>query len=135
MLQFTLDLVTNVDVVDEQHQEIFRRINEMSDMGAKLFTDEEVQSTLDFLGAYVIEHFKAEEDLMIKWDYPKYDHHKGEHEKFLEEFTRFRGDFSKMGSTVSYTLSLVEHIVNWIVTHIKQSDKDMAKHINEQMQK
>ena len=132
MLQFTLDLVTNVEIVDEQHKEIFRRINDMSDMGAKLFTDEEVQETLDFLGAYVVEHFKAEEELMIKWDYPRCDEHKNEHTKFLDEFARFRREFNTMGSTVSYTLSLVEHIVNWIVTHIKQSDKDMAKHINEQ---
>ena len=132
MLQFTLDLVTNVKIVDEQHKEIFRRINEMSDMGARLFADEEVQDTLDFLGAYVIEHFKAEEDLMIKWKYPNYESHKNEHAKFLEDFTSFRHDFNTMGSTVSFTLSLVEHMVNWIVTHIKQSDKEMAKHINEQ---
>jgi len=132
MLKFTLDLVTNVESVDEQHKEIFRRLNEMSDMGTKLFTDEEVQKTLDFLGEYVVNHFKAEEDLMQKSSYPNYSSHKHEHDKFLESFTKYRHEFQDMGSTVSYTLGLVEHIVDWIVTHIKQSDKEMAKYVNAQ---
>jgi len=83
-----------VKVIDDQHKELFRRVN-------KLFDDVSrgnvttVLETLDFLNSYVIYHFSAEEQLMAKANYPELESHKNEHEWFKSEILSIREQVEK----------------------------------------
>jgi len=129
MLEFTPDLETNVTSVDDQHKEIIKLINDLSEMGAKSFTLEELTKTLDFLGDYAIRHFHDEEELMRKWKYPRYEEHKEMHKKFISIFDELKAELLRKGPSVEFVFQVNKSIVNWIMLHIKQADKAMAAYI------
>ena len=131
MVQFTPDLITHVDTIDDQHREIFKRVNEIALMGNNVFTDDKVMATLDFLASYVVEHFMAEEILMIECRDPNYEFHRSEHTNFINYYKKTRDEFNKIGSSVTYMLGLIEYIVSWILNHITVTDKQMAQHVRE----
>jgi len=132
MLEFTPDFETHVTSVDDQHREIIKLINDLSEMGAKSFTLEELTKTLNFLGDYAIRHFRDEEELMQKWKYPRYEAHKNMHKKFISVFGGLKAELAKEGPSVEFVFKVNKSIVNWIMLHIKQADKAMAAYIIEQ---
>jgi len=121
-----------VKVIDDQHKELFRRVN-------KLFDDVSrgnvttVLETLDFLNSYVIYHFSAEEQLMDKSrTYPELESHKNEHEWFKSEILSIREQVEKNGLGVSLTLRLNKLLVSWLINHVTKTDVKFAPYLKEE---
>ncbi|HEY6099471.1 MAG TPA: hemerythrin domain-containing protein, partial [Anaeromyxobacter sp.] len=58
-LDFDPVLFTGVDEIDAQHRELFDRIGRLLEASRHRRSREEVVRLLEFLGAYVVEHFAA----------------------------------------------------------------------------
>ena len=129
MLVFSPDLRINISDIDEQHEEIFNRVNSFADMGAQSFSKEEIDEAMRFLGAYVARHFVDEEALMQEWSYPGYYAHKEEHINFTATFAEIQKEYERNGPSMTLAFSLMDVVQNWIVTHIKDSDKKMAEYV------
>jgi len=120
-----------VKVIDDQHKELFRRVN-------KLFEDVSkgnvatVLETLDFLNSYVIYHFSAEEQLMARSEYPELEMHRKEHEWFKKEVLSIREQVQKDGLGVSLTLKLNKLLVSWLIDHVTKTDIKFAPYIREE---
>ncbi|MBF0518901.1 MAG: hemerythrin family protein [Nitrospirae bacterium] len=123
-------LSTGVELLDKQHKEIIARINTLLTM-----TDEEKEQELDkllrFFGGYVIDHFNAEESYMIKHKYPRYDEHKEEHMKFLKSYSSLKRLFDKEGATELIITATQNQAVDWLVKHIRHTDRDVADFLRE----
>ena len=132
MIQFTPDLMTNVAKIDEQHKELFNRLNTVIQLGGKSYGKEETEKTLDFLGQYIIKHFAEEEYLQRRSNYSKYDWHKGQHQQYVNEFQRLKAEYLKRGISPMFTLQLHNYMIKWIVRHIKNDDVEFGRHINMQ---
>ena len=76
------NLSVGVNEIDNQHKELFNRINNLLDACTRGKGSEEIKRTLNFLSDYVISHFGTEENLMVRYNYPDYTSHKEKHEKF-----------------------------------------------------
>jgi len=132
MIAITPDLLTHVAEIDEQHKELFDRINavELELIGAKSITKEAAQKTLDFLGSYIIEHFGFEEELQRKSGYPKYGWHRAMHQWYIAEFRKVKEEYEKNGPSEAFTLLLDRSIKNWISKHIRNVDTEFGKYLN-----
>ena len=122
MIALTKDMEVGVALIDEQHKELVDRINDITSMGLQSASKEEIQKTLDFLGQYVVKHFKDEEALQRKCNYPQYELHRALHNNFIAEFQKLKEEFAANGASVKYTMTLNSLIVSWIVKHIKNVD-------------
>jgi len=127
----TEDLKTGVAKIDEQHQELIDRINELKTMGSQVFSKEEIQKTLDLLGEYVIKHFADEEQLQNQNNYPKYEMHKELHKNFVKEFLKMQEEFASNGSSLKFSLELTQVVINWLIKHIKMADVEFGRYYKE----
>ncbi|MCL2617038.1 MAG: hemerythrin family protein [Defluviitaleaceae bacterium] len=131
MVNFTPDLETHVPKIDNQHKELFKRINEVVAMGAKSVNKEETDKTLVLLGDYIKEHFRDEEELQKKSGYPKYEWHRDQHKQYIDSFNKLKAEYTKNGPSAMFTLQLNKSIIEWIVKHIKHVDIELGKFINQ----
>jgi hemerythrin len=120
-----------VKVIDDQHKELFKRINKLFDDVSKGNVTT-VLDTLDFLNSYVIYHFSAEEQLMAKANYPELESHKNEHEWFKSEILSIREQVERNGLGVSLTLKLNKLLVSWLINHVTKTDVRFAPYVKEE---
>lgn len=80
-------LSTGVRNIDDQHKELFDKINNLLAACREGKGKEEVAKVMQFLSDYVIDHFGTEERYMVTYRYPDYPSHKARHEEFVEGFS------------------------------------------------
>jgi hemerythrin len=97
MIKFTSDLETKVSKIDEQHKELFDRINKVIALGEGSVTQEETEKTLNLLGDYISEHFRDEEELQRTSGYPQYEWHRGQHKLYVDSFRTLKSEYHKNG--------------------------------------
>jgi len=131
MINFTPDLETKVDYIDQQHKELFKRINDVASLGAKSYSKEETDKTINLLGEYIIEHFRDEEELQKKYGYPKYEWHCEQHKLYIDTFNKLKAEYIANGPSANFTLQLNKSIIDWIVKHIRYVDVELGKFINQ----
>ena len=130
-MNFTPDLLTNVEFIDNQHKELFKRINDVVALGVKSISKEETEKTLNFLSSYIVKHFNDEEALQRQVGYPKNEWHRSQHQFYISECNKLKAEYSANGPSAQFTLLLNKSIIEWIVKHIKNVDVDLGRHINE----
>jgi len=131
MIKFSPDLETKVPKIDEQHKELFKRINDVIAMGAKSVTKEETDKTFKMLGDYITQHFRDEEELQRKSGYPKLDWHRQQHQLYIDSFNKLKKEYDQNGPSAAFTLQLNKSIIDWIVKHIRHVDIELGKFLNE----
>ena len=127
MITLTKDMEIGIAEIDEQHKELIDRINALPSMGSKSYSPEETQKTLDLLGRYVVQHFGDEEAYQKECNYPKYEWHKGIHQKFIDDFIKIKEEFIKNGASLRFTLDLNRYLDSWIVRHITHVDVEFGR--------
>jgi hemerythrin len=106
--------------IDEQHQQIFKYINQLH-AALKLEKDEkEINEVLLGLMEYSIYHFKLEEQMMEQVNYPQYESHKEEHQIFIDRLTKLEIDLKNHNKSI--TLRLLKFLKVWFSGHILNID-------------
>jgi hemerythrin len=123
-----------VELVDKQHQELFKRLGDFiqtvrSDK-EKLEKKEEVEKTLSFMGEYVVTHFDAEEALQQKYNYPDFEQHHQIHEEFKAEVAEFQKKYSENVYDEDFLLEFSGRLLTWLINHVASTDQDIGEHIN-----
>ena len=120
------NLSVGVNEIDNQHKELFNRINNLLDACTRGKGSEEVKRTLNFLSDYVISHFGTEESLMVRYNYPDYTSHKEKHEKFKNEFTELKMKIEKEDTGLLTTIGTNHLLIDWWLNHIGKVDKALG---------
>ncbi len=128
-VEWTQDLAVGVKVIDEQHKEIFRRVDVLLDACKSGKGKAEVGEILKFLEDYVDEHFAAEEAIQVRHSYPDYATHKQEHEDFIKSVGKLNKKFEKEGPSLTMVLETNTVVVGWLVKHIKKTDMELGKYL------
>lgn len=113
------------DVIDRQHQELFRRFESLVEALAR-GERAEVEPLFEFLGSYVVEHFADEERLMAEASYPELDVHRAAHEAFRKEFSELVKDYERKGPTPLVALTLHNWLSDWLRRHVTTVDQRLA---------
>ncbi len=122
-------LCVGVDEIDEDHQ----RLTDIYNLFVQAVNDKKPpdyqEALLEELIRFALWHFKHEERLMLKHNYPGFDEHKDDHLYLEGVIDALRHTF--IGPQAAATQQEVEHLERWIFEHILASDMAMAKHITE----
>lgn len=126
-VKWTPNISVNHPVIDEQHKELFNRIQDLIMSIGSENTVEEVETVIKFLADYIVIHFTTEENYMQLCHDPNYPYHKAAHEKFKKNFQQIKEYYKKNGGSLYLTLRIQEEIVNWFIHHIKKMDQKLAR--------
>ncbi len=117
-LNWTHDLDTGIDWIDEQHQQIVDYINELYE--AREGNDHgQVGEVIEKLADYTVNHFSEEEEMMEAAGYRLTDLHKKVHEKFIAEVTALQ---KRHNAGQDASEDLLKMLENWLFSHIRSND-------------
>ncbi len=120
-VEWTTDLETGVDLIDEQHRMLFKLINDLHDAATDDASDPDmVTDAMYTLSDYVAEHFGDEEALMAEHAYPGLAAHHDMHQRLTARTLHFMTQFVN-GEGVSLA-ELAEFLGNWLQGHIIEQD-------------
>lgn len=130
-LEWDKSLATGIDSIDDQHKELFSRMNQLVLAMREGKGKNEVIKTLDFLEDYVIKHFTEEEEIQKKNNYPQYNIQHEEHEKFKKELKDLRKVFETTGVSAIFVINTQQTMTTWWRKHISNLDKDLGKFLGD----
>ncbi|MBL0058649.1 MAG: hemerythrin family protein [Elusimicrobia bacterium] len=126
-LQWLEHYRTGLPLIDQQHQEFFRRLNAFNEALEEGRRKEAVIQALTFLLDYASLHFRAEERGMEEAGFPGLAAHREKH-RLLEERTRTLLDRYRRGELfLAMQVSLL--LSEWIVQHILHEDMAYVPHL------
>ncbi|MCA9773446.1 MAG: hemerythrin family protein [Myxococcales bacterium] len=125
-IRWTEDLAVGVGSIDQQHQEIFRRVDALLVAISRGQGKDVIDDTLVFLQEYVATHFRAEETLLRRRRYPELDAHLALHAEFERTLEDFKERFEREGVTGRMILEVVAVLTNWLEHHIAIEDKKIG---------
>jgi|WetSurMetagenome_2_1015567.scaffolds.fasta_scaffold1374844_1 hemerythrin len=121
-------LSVGIQEIDDQHKELFDRINHLLRTIGELHAQGELKKTLDFMEEYALLHFGLEEEQMILANYGGYGEHKGQHDHMREEIEELRNRLVNEGPNEKLLVYAQELLVDWLQRHIRSIDMKMARH-------
>jgi len=124
-------LESGVPAIDDQHKQLFVAVNAFQQAHSSGQGPEHIRATLDFLVNYTAEHFRDEEALQVKYDFPDYMRHRQQHINFTKTVVGLVGRFNQEGANDALMLEMYETIGNWLMHHIQSDDFVVAAYIRE----
>ena len=125
-IKWTPALAVGVSAIDQQHKELFDHVAKLID-AMKNSDAAEVGRLMDFLGAYVVEHFRMEEGLMQRYAYPDYALHRAAHERFVQDYGELRRKFESKGAMSFVTIQVKTWLGDWLAAHVSGTDMAFAR--------
>jgi hemerythrin len=127
-MEWTQDLSVGVEEIDSQHKELISRVNSFFDSMKSGSTNARVMEMLSFLESYVVSHFRDEEVLQVRYNYPGYAAHKKLHEEFKATVKNLHSKIEK-GFTPATQSMVGMTVTSWLLLHISKEDKALGKYI------
>lgn len=121
-IQWSESISVNNYEIDNQHKNLIQLTNNLILNSNAKVNSEIIGETLQKLLKYIKEHFKDEEELLEKCNYPKLEEHKKEHKKFVLKIVRFCKDVLDGKSTV--TEEMINFLSGWLLNHTSVDDQD-----------
>ncbi len=119
---------TGIEAIDEQHQQLFKAVNDLHDglMAGK--AKESIEKTLDFLVEYTLRHFQTEENFMHQQGFEGLPAHRSEHKLLLDEVATFREQYTRNAAAVR-PMEVARFLGDWLTHHIHQMDMQYALYV------
>jgi hemerythrin len=128
MIKWTPDLAVGIEEIDAQHQELFRRAERFV-AGLTEPTRQDVGILLSYLRLYCVTHFGAEESWMRQVAFPGYEHHKAEHDGFIEQILELSREHERRGSPGLEPMRVAAWLQRWLEEHVSGVDKTFARFV------
>ena len=118
-----------IEKFDEDHQKLFSLMLEMYKALNRLPGKDEAKVVLAELKDYTETHFSREEVLMKQHEYPGYEAHCAQHEEMKQKINDFQSQFDD--KDVSVSKDILRYLENWLIYHIRVTDKQYTGFFNE----
>jgi hemerythrin len=123
---------TGNSIIDNEHKQLFKAIDELLAACSGGRGKDQVSKTMAFLKDYTAKHFAHEEQLQQQSKYPDYPNHKKIHDGFQKYVAEISERLYKEGPTIAIVGAVNMNIGDWLVKHITREDIKIAKHIKSQ---
>ncbi len=127
-VEWTDDLKIGVGIIDDQHKKLVERISNFVD-AVQSNNMSDIAETINYLIGYTIQHFGAEELIMIRHGYKEFKEHRDEHSRFIKMVYDVHMGMIENRLTQEQINQFRDQLLAWIVDHIKISDKRLAEAI------
>lgn len=111
--------------IDNQHQLMFKTINELFEAINNKITAEKINSIIESLINYKIYHFATEEKYFKEFAYENATEHIAKHQEFNKKIEQLSGKYHK--NSIDLAFELVDFLEDWLVDHLMIEDQ---KYIN-----
>jgi len=107
-IKWTSDLSTGVEIIDNQHKELIKRISDLLNAMKQGKGKGEIRGMIQFLADYVVEHFSDEEKYMKLYSYDemKQKFHITQHGRFVQDVSQFKKKFEENGVSSSLAIEV-----------------------------
>ncbi|HUW64806.1 MAG TPA: bacteriohemerythrin [Spirochaetia bacterium] len=100
-IQWQESLATGIREIDDQHKELFHRVNALLDACSEGRGKGQIPTLLEFLADYVVTHFSTEENYIALHSYPDAASHKALHAEFTKSVAALQVDLAKQGANLN----------------------------------
>lgn len=131
MIKWSDNYKTGNEMIDTQHKRLFDIAIAAEDLLAddSLYDKyDEIMDKLYELKNYTEYHFSCEEKLMAISNYPKIKEHQQLHIECIEEIDYMMSQDIDRDQTEAL-LGVANFVIDWITTHIFETDKNMSKQL------
>jgi hemerythrin len=120
------------DELDQQHQVLIGYINELNDLNivfqsGKFIEHQDVADIFIKISTYTVTHFKAEEQLLERYNYPGLKKHKEIHQKLIAQLEHLERRFEEVG--LNLIPPLLQFLNVWLKEHILGVDKKYSLYV------
>ena len=130
-LQWSDDLAINVKVIDAQHKEIIRRLNDVVEAG-RAGDISSMRFALFMLQDFLVTHFSCEEELQARAGFPDFTSHRQFHKDFLRTLAELIDGMKLNGPNRDFADELAALAGKWLVSHIKGVDGELGEFIRQE---
>lgn len=120
--------VLNNEILDAEHKTVINILNNLLDDADAENRSEIINESLYKLLEHIEIHFKHEEEIMAKCNYPKLEQQKKSHQKFHKEVVMFCK--TAMTDEKKVVKSLIMLLMTWVTHHISVEDQDIRKYLH-----
>lgn len=121
ILEWEEQYSVGVALLDQQHQHMFRMINDLVDIIHGVPDAKRVTELLDAIVRYKRAHFATEEEYFRQFNYEGAEEHIAEHRKFDEALTGLKERYA--GDTFGLAFELIDFLEDWLVQHLLHTDQ------------
>jgi hemerythrin-like metal-binding protein len=119
--------------IDQQHKQLFSMFAQLVDGIEKGGASFHLEQVFTQLYGYIKNHFRYEERVMKKADFPGFSNHKKKHEKIKNRLKKYRDEFNqakgKKKDKVASDVALF--LQDWLQEHIKGEDQQYVPYISQ----
>lgn len=119
-IQFTKDLETGNQRIDEQHKELINQLNKLHNAMKERRGREETANIISFLENYVVKHFADEEIITSKVVNSIQLTNVRAHKEFIAKVAQFKEEHQK--NSITLTINMYTELSSWLINHIKTID-------------
>jgi len=119
----------HVTPCDQEHKQLLAVLNALHQAMSVGSGRTVMVPVIQELQKYTVTHFRNEEKLLEKSGYPALAAHRIEHDKFIAKVQQFQQDLEEGRAS---TVEVIQFLYNWLLTHIKHSDRSYGPYLNAQ---
>lgn len=128
-LEWNDRFAVGVEEIDNQHKELFNRVNSLTDAMMNKKGTDEIAGIFKFLENYVIAHFGMEERCMSRYNYHDAAAHKIQHSEFIKAFNALKKRYEEVGASSDVVVMTNSKLGGWLRSHIPVTDKALGTFI------
>jgi hemerythrin-like metal-binding protein len=120
-IKWSDELSVDNPVIDKQHKELFRLINDFYNTIAEKRNKDAVKRAIDEMENYITTHFTSEEIMMKNAGYEGLEQHINEHSSYIDKVRDLRERYEQ--GRLILSLEVTNFIKDWIRNHIMITDQ------------
>lgn len=125
--------VLGIEELDEQHRAIIEQFTSFSEAIQAGTAQNILADTAHFLVKYAQQHFATEEGYMERYNYPRIDEQRHEHQVFTADAGEMLKRIDEHGASRELATILTGKLTRWLIQHIRTNDREMASFVKERM--
>lgn len=129
LIQWDEKLITNIDLIDSQHRELFKVINSFYIKCQFNYTVQAVIECVRYLEQYALFHFQAEEAFQREYKYPLTDEHQAKHDILKIKILHLASKIDENELSNEMIAEFFQFINNNLYAHILNDDIAYAEFI------
>ena len=115
--------------IDRQHKQLIEQLNTLIDALDANQSLDKIQTIVQFIERYATQHFRYEEDRLHCSQCPVVQD--AAHRQFTQTLQEVKDELEQKGTGPSLTTKVKEHLLDWLIHHIKQIDNQIQPHLSE----
>ena len=130
-LMWDKTLSVEVDEIDQDHRRLVDIFNILNHSVRDGDASDYIEAVLEELVSCTVWHFRHEERLMLKYDYPGFADHKEEHAELIDSARELQQKFLQAGKQLAN--DDIDFLEVWLTKHILVTDMPLGAYLNDVM--